>query len=214
MPFGSSNAPSTFIRLMTHVFQPFLGQFLVAYFGDILVYSKPREQCIEHLRQLFRILTQAKPFANLKLFVNLKKCVLHPWPLQNGLNPRDSLCTLTLLCLPLHPEERVIQQTCKITSAFRGINDRMSSNIVLRYPNFSKVFEVACDASRYGIGGVQRQKGQSTTFFCEEVSDSRQINYTTYRKNYMPYLSPFAIGGITVYLMNQLCVRTIKPLST
>jgi len=54
---------------MAHILQPFLGKFLIVYFAEILVYGMSREQHVEHLRQLFYILSEVK------LFANLKKCV-------------------------------------------------------------------------------------------------------------------------------------------
>ena len=68
MPFGLTNAPSTFMRLMNEVLKRFFGKFMIVYLDDILIFSKTKEEYLEHIRQVLQRLKEEK------LLINLKKC--------------------------------------------------------------------------------------------------------------------------------------------
>jgi hypothetical protein len=58
LPFGLTNAPATFMRLMNDVLRPLLDRCVVVFLDDILVYSKSKEEHVEHLRQVLQLLRE------------------------------------------------------------------------------------------------------------------------------------------------------------
>jgi hypothetical protein len=53
---------------MNKVLRAFIGHFLVVYFNGILIYSKSLEDNLDHLRDVFNALRDAR------LYCNLEKC--------------------------------------------------------------------------------------------------------------------------------------------
>jgi len=69
MLFCLSNAPSTFMRLMNEMLKEFIGKFVIVYLDDILIFSRTKEEHLQHVRRVLEKLQQNK------LLINLKKCI-------------------------------------------------------------------------------------------------------------------------------------------
>jgi len=192
MPFGLSNAPSIFMRLMNQVFKPYIGKFMVVYFDHILIYSKDKHEYQDHLTQVMLILEREKLFGNLKkcAFFTLEVTFLgyivtgdvikadeskikaiRSWPTHKSIHDVETFHGLasfyrrfiqsfsTIMALITDVIKGTsFQWAPKAQFAFEEIKTRHNQAPVFSLPCFSKIFDVECDASRIGIGGVLLKK--------------------------------------------------------
>ena len=64
------------------------------------------------------------------------------------------------------------QSTPVATKAFTEIKRMMMTTPIMCLPEFSKAFEVTCDASRLAIGGVLSNKNHLVAYFSEKLNDA------------------------------------------
>ncbi|KAH9716982.1 Endonuclease [Citrus sinensis] len=216
MPFGLSNAPSTFMRLMNHVLHAFIGKFVVVYFDDILIYSKGLDEHIEHLQSVLTVLRKEKLYANLKkcsfctnqiVFLGYvvsakgievdeeKVKAIKEWPTPKSVSEVRSFHGLasfyrrfvkdfSTLAAPLTEivKKHVgFKWGSEQERAFNLIKEKLVSAPLLALPDFTKTFEIECDASGIGIGAVLMPEGRPIAYFSEKLSGAA-LNYPTYDK--------------------------------
>jgi hypothetical protein len=65
--------------------------------------------------------------------------------------------------------------------SFHTLINKLTHAPLLQLSYFSKTFELECDASGIGIGGILLQEGKPVAYFSEKLSGP-SLNYSTYDK--------------------------------
>ncbi|KAK1684493.1 hypothetical protein QYE76_045341 [Lolium multiflorum] len=185
MPFGLTNAPSTFMRLMNHVLRDFIGKFVVVYFDDILIYSRNESDHIIHIRHVLQVLRDSKLYGNLEkcTFCKDKVIFLGYVVSKHGVEVDVSkIEAIQNWPTPMNVSQGVaFEWGVAQDHAFDELKRLLTSAPLLALPDFNKQFEIECDASGIGIGGVLMQEGRPIAYFSEKLSGAK-LNYPIYDK--------------------------------
>lgn len=205
LKFALCNAPATLQAVITEVFAPYLGKFVLVHLDDITIFSKSRLQLvIDMLRKhkLYAKLSQCefeKPELQFLGFVisgdtvrmdPKKTAVVREWPVPKDLGQLRSFLGManyfrrfvkgySNLVRPVHHLLRKSEQwkwTEACQKAFAKAKETLVNVPVLAQPDFRRSFEVVADACGFGIGAVLLQEGRPVAFESRGIT-SAECNY-------------------------------------
>nr|GEX87105.1 putative reverse transcriptase domain-containing protein [Tanacetum cinerariifolium] len=159
MPFGLTNAPVVFMDLMNRVCKPYLDKFIIVFIYDILIYSRNKEEHVNHLRIILELLEKDK------LYAKFYKCDFWIKTVQFLGHLIDSQ--------GLHVDPAKIEAGEDQEMAFQTLKQKLCEALILALPKGNDNFVVYCDASIQGT-----QLDMSTVYHPETDGQSERTIQT------------------------------------
>ncbi|GJZ47761.1 putative reverse transcriptase domain-containing protein [Tanacetum coccineum] len=144
MPFGLTNAPAVFIDLINRVCKPYLDKFVIIFIDDILIYSRNKEEHLNHLRIILELLRKEKLYAKFSkcdFWISIVQFLGHLIDNQG-----------------LHVDPVKIEAGEDQETAFQLLKQKLCETPILALPEGNNDFVVYCDASLQGLGVVLMQR--------------------------------------------------------
>ncbi|GJT31091.1 putative reverse transcriptase domain-containing protein [Tanacetum coccineum] len=188
MTFGLTNAPAVFMDLMSGVCRPYLDKFVIGFIDDILIYSKTREDHVEHLRLVLELLKKEKLYAKFSKYELWLRETAPKTPTKvpsflglAGYYRRfiENFSKIAKSLTILIQKSKIFDWGEEQELAFQTLKDKLCNAPVLALPDGPEDFVVYCDASEIGLGCVLMQRGKVIAYA------SRQLRI--YKKNYMTH---------------------------
>eukprot|EP00253_Pinus_taeda_P035722 PITA_35722 len=167
MSFGWMNVPTTFMRLMDDILQPFTNSFMVVYLDDNMIFSHSWKENLHHIRQILQTMWKHK------LCANFEKCTF-------GMTEVQYLGFVLGFSHITWPLSQVIKGGVKVKflwyeyqqKVFFELKHCLYSAPILTLPDLQQPFEIEIDASDYAIGAILTQQGCPVAYHNETLSDT------------------------------------------
>ncbi|XP_071741306.1 uncharacterized protein [Rutidosis leptorrhynchoides] len=209
MPFGLCNAPATFQRCMMSIFSELIGESLEIFMNDFSIFGKSFESCLSMLEKVLKRFDRAKVqlISTLPYPTNVKGVRLflgHAGFYRRFIKDfsviSKPLCNLLLKDAPFDFDDQ-----CK--EAFNTLKRKLTEAPILQSPDWTKPFEIMCDANDYAAGAVLGQRVDRkpvVIYYASKTFSDAQINYTTTEKELLAVV--FALDKFRSYLWGSKVV--------
>ncbi|GJY50495.1 putative reverse transcriptase domain-containing protein [Tanacetum coccineum] len=212
MPFGLTNAPAVFMDLMNRVCRSYLDKFVIVFIDNILIYSKTREEHLEHLRLVLEL------FKKEKLYAKFSKCEfwlrevqflghvingngIHVDPskieaVKNWKAPRTSSEVRSFLGLAGY--------YCRFIENFSKIAKSLTILTQKSLPDGLEDFVVYCDTSGIGLGCVLMQRELFSDYDCEIRYHPGKANVVADARSRKERIKPKRVRAMNMILQSSI----------
>ncbi|GJX33412.1 putative reverse transcriptase domain-containing protein [Tanacetum coccineum] len=220
MPFGLTNTPRVFMDLMNRVCRPYLDKFVIVFMDDILIYSKTRDEHVEHLRLVLELLKKEKLFIEnfskiaMSLTILTQKCKTFDWGEEQELTfqtLKDKLCNALVLALPDGPKDFVSSIKDRILAAQKEAVDESAG----LQKGLDEMIEQRSDGTLYYLDRIWVPlKGDVRTLIMDEAHKLKYSVHPGADKMYYDlrdrYWWPGMKKDIVVYVSKCLTCLKVK----